>query len=213
MARAAPSCAIGLVSSHSSVQDSKRYWRRELRRRLATLTGEMRRARSADICQSLRQLPEWTEARSVLLFYPKYPEPDVLPLWEVATEEGKTIAFPSFRTEAHCYTARTVGPWPPQATLPVGAFGIPEPPPTAPLADGNQLDFVVVPGVGFSSDGRRLGHGGGFYDRLLTDVKGFRCGVAYDEQLVDDLPAEPHDIRCDYILTPSRGWRCPHARM
>jgi 5-formyltetrahydrofolate cyclo-ligase len=43
-------------------------------------------------------------------------------------------------------------------------------------------------------------------------LKGFRCGVAYDEQLVDDLPAEPHDIRCDCILTPSREWRRTRAR-
>ncbi|HTG44362.1 MAG TPA: 5-formyltetrahydrofolate cyclo-ligase, partial [Verrucomicrobiae bacterium] len=68
----------------------------------------------------------------------------------------------------------------------------------------NRLDFVLVPGVAFDSTGRRLGRGRGFYDQLLAGVTGIKCGVALDEQIVEKLPTEAHDIAMDYILTPTR---------
>jgi 5-formyltetrahydrofolate cyclo-ligase len=72
----------------------------------------------------------------------------------------------------------------------------------------NQLDFLLVPGVAFDRSGRRLGRGKGFYDRLLAGVTGMKCGVAWDEQIVHELPAEPHDIAMDLMLTPSRWADC-----
>jgi 5-formyltetrahydrofolate cyclo-ligase len=70
-----------------------------------------------------------------------------------------------------------------------------------------------VPGLGFTPDGRRLGKGRGYYDRLLRLVRAFRCGIAFDEQIIEDLPAGPHDERLDCILTPSRRWDCLRARL
>jgi 5-formyltetrahydrofolate cyclo-ligase len=64
--------------------------------------------------------------------------------------------------------------------------------------------FVVSPGLAFAVDGRRLGRGKGFYDRMLAAVDGLTCGVAFDEQLVEELPVDPHDIRVSWILTPTR---------
>jgi 5-formyltetrahydrofolate cyclo-ligase len=52
--------------------------------------------------------------------------------------------------------------------------------------------------------GNRLGRGRGFYDRLLEEVSGIKCGVGYDFQLLEKIPAEPHDAKVDFILTPSR---------
>ena len=79
-----------------------------------------------------------------------------------------------------------------------------EPKQDCPEVPLKQLDFIVVPGVAFSLDGRRLGRGRGFYDRLLASVRGIKCGVAFDEQIVDAIPADGQDIRLDYILTPTR---------
>jgi 5-formyltetrahydrofolate cyclo-ligase len=62
----------------------------------------------------------------------------------------------------------------------------------------------LVPGVAFDLHGRRLGRGKGFYDRLLADVRGKTCGVAFDEQIVREVPVEPHDSDVNCILTPTR---------
>jgi 5-formyltetrahydrofolate cyclo-ligase len=69
--------------------------------------------------------------------------------------------------------------------------------------DPQLLDVVVVPGLAFTTDGRRLGQGGGHYDRFLPRVRpGCRTvGAAFAEQLVDDLPTEPHDVRVDTVVT------------
>jgi 5-formyltetrahydrofolate cyclo-ligase len=64
--------------------------------------------------------------------------------------------------------------------------------------------LVLVPGVAFDSHGRRLGRGKGFYDQLLAFVRGTKCGVAFDEQIVPEIPIEPHDVRLNCILTPTR---------
>jgi 5-formyltetrahydrofolate cyclo-ligase len=53
-------------------------------------------------------------------------------------------------------------------------------------------------------DGRRLGRGKGYYDRLLAAVRGAKCGVAFDQQVVSEIPVEPHDILMNFTLTPTR---------
>ena len=68
----------------------------------------------------------------------------------------------------------------------------------------NTLELVLVPGTAFDSRGHRLGRGKGFYDQLLSQVRGQTCGVAFDEQIVPEVPIEPHDVRLNYLLTPTR---------
>jgi 5-formyltetrahydrofolate cyclo-ligase len=69
---------------------------------------------------------------------------------------------------------------------------------------------VVVPGVAFTSDGARLGRGGGHYDQLLARRVGeVRVGIAFDLQIVPAIPEEAHDERMDLVVTPSRTWRTP----
>jgi len=64
--------------------------------------------------------------------------------------------------------------------------------------------LILIPGIAFDLHGRRLGRGKGFYDRLLTEIRGVKCGIAFDEQIVEKIPVEPHDVRMDFILTPTR---------
>ena len=71
----------------------------------------------------------------------------------------------------------------------------------------NKFDLMLVPGVAFDLSGNRLGRGQGFYDRILAEASGIKCGVAHDFQLLEKIPAEPHDAKVDFIFTPSRGLR------
>jgi 5-formyltetrahydrofolate cyclo-ligase len=87
--------------------------------------------------------------------------------------------------------------------LAAGRYGVIEPAAVCNVADLKRLDLILVPGVAFDWHGRRLGRGKGYYDRLLAEVSGTTCGVAFDQQLVATIPVEPHDVHLNCILTPS----------
>ena len=68
----------------------------------------------------------------------------------------------------------------------------------------NKFDLILVPGIAFDLNGNRLGRGKGFYDRILAEASGIKCGVCHDFQLLEKILAEPHDAKVDFILTPAR---------
>lgn len=94
-----------------------------------------------------------------------------------------------------------------------GHGGILEPPAAAPIVTP---DLLLVPLLAVTSDGRRLGQGGGFYDRLLRRLRAagpvIAIGIAWDIQLTADLPADPWDEPLDHIATPSRLVDCARFR-
>ncbi len=188
------------------MNDSIRGEKASLRRRL-TAQGKAqgpwdREAVSRATRDRLLSRPEWRAARFVMAYAPL---PDELDLWPVAAQalaEGRRLALPRFDAAAGAYEAAEVEVL--ERDVTVGAFGIREPVPARPRIPLNQLDFVLVPGLGFACDGRRLGRGKGYYDRLLASIRGTACGVAMDWQVLDFIPAEPHDKYVDCILTPTR---------
>ena len=190
-------------------QQRKSSLRHRVRSALQALAPADRLAGSMKACARLQQEPVWRDARRVLLYSPLPDELDVWPLLREALLAGKNVALPRFDPVHNSYLAcRVLNP---NDDLQVGRYGIREPRDNCPAVRLNQLDFVLVPGVAFALDGRRLGRGKGFYDRLLMSVRGNKCGAGFDEQIVDDLPVEPHDIRLDCILTPTR-WRSAEPR-
>ena len=148
-------------------------------------------------------------------------ELDIWPLFEHAVRGGKEVYLPRFVDEK---PMKRFGKDPANANTPLkpsqayvacavrnltgdlktGQFGIREPVEGCAEIALNRLDFVLVPGIAFDLQGRRLGRGKGYYDRLLAEVRGKTCGVAFDEQIVEDLPVESHDIHVNCILTPTR---------
>ena len=183
--------------------------RNRVRIALGNLSSADRLAGSIQVCTRLRQEPVWREATWVMLYSPLPDELDVLPLVRDALGSGKRVALPRFDPAQNSYLACQVLNL--KDDLQTGRYGILEPRDNCPVVGLNRLDFVLVPGVAFAMDGRRLGRGKGVYDRLLRSVRGSKCGAGFDEQIVDDLPVEPHDIRLDCILTPTR-WRCAEPR-
>jgi 5-formyltetrahydrofolate cyclo-ligase len=188
---------------------SKSDWRQHFRAQLARLSPTDRAAASALLRQRIETQPQWQRARVVLLFIPTQLEPDILPLAQTALASNKILALPRHVTATNSYTAARVTDL--ARDLAPGQFGIPEPRPECPDLPLNELDFCLVPGLGFALDGCRLGRGRGYFDRLLAAIPGFKCGVAFDCQVVPELPSEPHDVRLDCILTPTR-WHLTASR-
>ncbi len=67
----------------------------------------------------------------------------------------------------------------------------------------NQMDLIIVPGLAFDQKGSRLGYGKGYYDRFLKDKDTYKIGVCYDEQIVDLVPTNDHDVSLDMIVSKS----------
>lgn len=166
-----------------------------MRRLNRALDSRQRLRASAAIFSAVERLPEFRAARTVAVFAALPDEPatdEVLARWASTRRvvlprvEGDAMRFYACRPDA----------------LVFGAFGILEPQGERPCPAG-EIDLGVCPGVAFTADGRRLGRGRGYYDRYLGDpaFRGFRVGVCYAHQLVDDLPVEPHDVRMDRVIT------------
>lgn len=96
-----------------------------------------------------------------------------------------------------------------RASLRLGAFQIEEPQGDD-TADVDDIDMIIVPGVAYDRKGNRVGRGKGYYDRLLKGTKALKVGVAYDFQLVDEIDAEPHDVKVDVIITDRGIYRIRH---
>jgi 5-formyltetrahydrofolate cyclo-ligase len=180
-----------------------------LRRRIKELrrqcSAEARASASAQLCQQLRGQPVWQGARQVLLFSPLPEEPDIRPLLQEALRDGKTVVLPRFEALGGKYVGCRIASL---SELEPGHFGILEPRANCSLFALNGLDFLLVPGVAFDVSGHRLGRGKGYFDRLLAGAWGHKCGVAFDWQVVPRVPAGPHDVCMDSLLTPSRWVEC-----
>lgn len=99
-----------------------------------------------------------------------------------------------------------------RSKMALGAFHIEEPQGDE-TADISQIEMVVVPAVAYDRRGNRVGRGKGYYDRLLAETKATKVGVGYDFQLLDEeIPAEPHDVAVDMVITESRRLVIHHLK-
>ena len=185
-----------------SIPELKAALRSQIRAAIRSVSPDERTAASRLVCQRLEQFSIWRDADAILFYAPLADEVDVWPLLAVALAKGKMIALPRFRANQDAYEACLLTNL--SQDLQPGNFGVREPSDRCPVIPINQLDLVLVPGVAFAVDGHRLGRGKGYYDRLLANVRGAKCGLAFEQQVVTEIPAEPHDRTLDCIVTPTR---------
>lgn len=176
--------------------------RAEVRAKLAALSSEARAGGGATLRDRLRETETWKHAKSVLLFAPLADEPEVWPLAEECLAAKKILGLPRFKPAPAAYVAGQVRDL--ARDIVSGKFQIRESAAACPELPLAEFDLVLVPGVAFDLRGCRLGRGRGFYDRLLAEIRGVKCGVAFDEQVVAEVPVAGHDARMDFVLTPTR---------
>lgn len=182
---------------------TKSILRTRVRELVRALSAEERVSLSQKLCAVMRAQWIWSRTASVLCFVPLTDEPDITSLIDDALQANKTVALPRYSLSSKAFVAAHIKA---RAQCIRGEFGVLEPDAGCPVIPLNQLDLVLVPGVAYDLTGRRLGRGKGFYDRLLAEVRGHKCGVAFDAQIIAAVPEEPHDVRVNSILTPTR-WR------
>lgn len=175
------------------------------------LDAEQRRGRSEEIQARLLKLPMIRDAGHLFIYVHFRSEVQTLALIEQCLAQGKTVSVPVTLPDASRLLAVQLTD--PAKQLEPGCFGIPEP--AAELiararVDPTKIDVVLVPGSVFDPCGGRLGYGGGYYDRFLTQdaPQARRVGLAYAVQLVEQVPMEAHDQYMDMIITEQQVSTC-----
>lgn len=189
--------------------ERKQSLRKELIDRRKALDAEAFKANSLAITEHIRALPEWKNAREVLVYWPVRNEVDTRPLIAELWQREATVLLPRCRKnqpgimDLACVTC--------EADLKPGMYSIMEPDADrCPVPDNYSPDVALIPGVGYDEKGFRLGYGGGYYDRILarTGMKQcFTIGLSHDFQRIKSLPVEQWDKPVRAVCTEKAIWR------
>jgi 5-formyltetrahydrofolate cyclo-ligase len=179
--------------------------RRALLTRRRALTSDETRARGKAIEERLETLPEYAAAETVFIYVSsKDNEVGTHGLIEGALARGRPVAVPIAESRGRLLWSRLDA----FDELAAGRFGILEPlPEFRRTVLPNASDIVVVPGIGFTPEGNRIGYGGGYFDRFLAGFTGVSAALAYSMQIVPSVPEEPHDVPVDIVVTESDVFR------
>lgn len=169
--------------------------RKQIRNQKKELSTEEITKRSHDITTRLVELSEYKAASRIYAYVSYNQEVSTFEFMEQVLKDGKTLLVPRVYGEIMRY--HEISDF---AELKPGAYGILEP-------DNNRIDavgqgFMLLPGLAFDKMGHRIGYGGGFYDKYLKDHPGhYKTALAYEFQLLEEIPWEEHDIPVDCVIT------------
>lgn len=186
----------------------KKTIRQEVLRRRDAISKNVKKEKDIVIMQRIIQLPEFINAKTIFFYTSFRSEVDTMDMIKVSLNTGKLIVLPKVDKENNrlkLYEIKNMN------ELARGYMWILEPFVSEDrLRDLDDIDFIIIPGAAFDIYGNRLGYGAGFYDMLLSKMKKKIPIVApaYEEQIVEKIPAEPHDIKVDKIVTDKKVIDC-----
>jgi 5-formyltetrahydrofolate cyclo-ligase len=163
------------------------------------LTPEERLTKSREIENRLFRLPEFIGSSVIMFFASFRSEVDTVPMMRRALAEGKRVVLPKIQGKnLVLFEIRDF-----DKDISSGTWGIPEPHENNRIAL-DAVDLMIVPGLAFDERGNRLGYGAGFYDRLLASFTKTTVALAFEVQMVSEVPAAKHDIAIKKIMTEKR---------
>jgi 5-formyltetrahydrofolate cyclo-ligase len=186
--------------------DARRALRDRYRKLRAAFPSAALAERSQRVVTAVRGLDAFEAAASVGLFWPISAEVDLRGLDAEARARNKSVFYPVMdpKPDGGFSTgfARVHDP----SELVERGRRFPEPAPEAPRAERGEIELIVVPALAVTDTGHRLGYGRGFYDVTLPDFcpPALSVVVAFDFQLLAELPVLEHDVACDMVVTDAR---------
>ncbi len=174
--------------------------REEIKRKLEGQGEKERLERSRKIQEALFHSEAFQRAKCILIYVSFNGEVDTRGIIRKCFSMGKRVVVPKVNVEEACVNLREIRD---DGSLVKGTYGIPEPrEDRSHEARPEEIDCVILPGVAFDRSGRRLGRGGGFFDKLLSAIpaKVPRIALAFSFQVVDRLPVNGHDRPVDRVL-------------
>jgi 5-formyltetrahydrofolate cyclo-ligase len=169
----------------------------ELRSAREAMPAERRQAAAETIAAHLdRLLLVVNGSPQLAVYWPTAGEPDLRPWMAARQAAGWTVLLPVVVTTQAPLAFRR---WAPDVSMVPGAHGIPVPEGT----EAGVPDILVIPALGFTPEGYRLGYGGGYYDRTLAALGAsvLALGVAYEQAQLSAFAPGPHDVRLDAVVT------------
>ena len=183
-------------------QEVKTRLRQELKDLRESLSPAEREAAATTTQTSVLNLAEWKKAKVVCLYASFKGELPTTQLLHKVLSSEKRCVLPKVNSEGQpeLYEIKSF------QDLELSFLEILEPKINCARINPAHIDFFLVPGIGFDRQGNRLGHGAGFYDRLLAQASPttFLLGYGYDFQVINAIPHEAHDIVMHAIATPSQ---------
>ena len=186
-----------------SVIEEKKALRTYIRQTERTLDPAYKAESSEAICRCVLALEEYRAAGTVFAFAGTVHEIDTSLLLKETLAAGKTLVLPRC-AEGHALDLCVVTS---MDELVPGMYGILEPKADCALVTPADIDFAVVPCLSFDRRGRRLGQGGGYYDRFFDRYHGPAALLCREKLLSDQVPMEEHDKRFSLIVTEKDVYR------
>ncbi|MBI5098673.1 MAG: 5-formyltetrahydrofolate cyclo-ligase [Nitrospirae bacterium] len=191
----------------------KKTLRENLLRKRDRIKPEKKHAKEASIRKRLYASVDFRKAKSIMFYASFRSEAATMPCIIHALKLKKIVMLPLVDRKKDTLRIFQICD---VSDLEAGFMGIPEPKVNRMQERHlNDLDVVIVPGSGFDSDGNRLGYGAGYYDKLLSKSKRniTKIALAFEEQIVQKIPGEKHDVRMDKIITEKRTIDCRKQRL
>lgn len=181
----------------------KRRLRKQLRETLKHLSKEQNHQQSLRACELLCRTEQFHRARVIMMFLAKASEIQTDGAVRRALEQDKIVAVPKVEYKHHKLIPLRLLSL--DCEMETDHYGLRHPL-HAEQVDVPAIDLVVAPGLGFDERGNRMGRGGGYYDRFFI-YDGFRavkCGLGFEQQLLEEVPMFEHDIGLDMLVTDKK---------
>lgn len=174
--------------------------RLQLQNRLLALPSEQRAEKSRLACHNLISMQWFQEAETVMMFLSLPYEADTTEAVLAAWQSGKTVAVPQISWEQRHMIPVQINTL--ESGFATNSIGLRNPIAGVPVPF-EEIDLVVTPALAFDKQGYRLGRGGSYYDRFFAsrELKAFRCGFGFAEQLIETIPVSEHDEQIDSLVT------------
>lgn len=180
-----------------TIEEQKKKMRNEIKARAEGLTDNYCIQSDAMIYKSLISLDEYKKAWTIFCFVGTKDEIDTIPIIKDALKKGKRVGIPRCIEkgvmEVFCLDSLE--------HLVTGRYGILEPFEDALLIPPEDIELAIVPCLSCSRDGKRLGYGGGYYDRYLTKTGAYRVILCREEVMREDIPMDTHDQIMDCVIS------------
>lgn len=180
--------------------------REELTARRKAMTPDVIDGRGLKVQSRFLASPYYQKARTVALYAPIRGEVPTRDILIAALADEKVVCYPLSHVHGRILSFRAITS---ESELEPGRLGVREPNSASELVPVDQIDLFVVPGLGFTRDGKRLGRGGGYYDATLraASARSRRVGLAFSDQVVGMLPTNQDDVDMDLVVTESESLR------
>jgi 5-formyltetrahydrofolate cyclo-ligase len=184
-------------AKEASIKSEKDTLRESIKRKLHLMGKQEKEDASDSISEKI--IEKVREKSSVLCYSPLQSEPNIWPAIKYWLKSDIRVCLPKVEGNSiESYAIKET------ENLIRSSMGILEPDPSIHAkVNTMEIDFIIIPGIGFSRDGKRLGRGGGYYDRYLetTLEQTLKIGVAFSLQIIAEIPMQTHDIAVDLLIT------------